>query len=110
MNPNGLIVLALMVGVFYLVAIRPQQKRLKQHQALVSSIQTGDEVITVGGIFGTVTQMDDTSITLRIADNTEVRFSRQAISRKLTEDAEPAEEDLDTASSDEDQSGPHSAV
>ncbi|MCA1838813.1 MAG: preprotein translocase subunit YajC [Actinobacteria bacterium] len=106
-NYSGIFVLALMVGVFYLIAIRPQQRRLKQHQALVSSIEPGDDVITVGGVFGTVDRMDEISIWVKVADNTTIRFSRQAISRKVQEETESAGSDgLDHAGDDGADSGP----
>lgn len=78
-----LIPLLLLVAVFYFLLIRPQQRRARQHRELMSSVGIGDEVITVGGMYGTVRNLDDISMTLEVSPGTSVRFSRQAISRKV---------------------------
>jgi len=85
MDPTSLLLLGLMIVVFYVLLIRPQQKRLKQHQALVAHLEMGDEVITIGGMYGKVRRMDDTHIWLEVADGVVLRFARQAISRKPEE-------------------------
>src|ERR671919_871395 len=82
-NVTFLISLALMVAIFYFLLIRPQQRRARQQRDLLSSLAVGDEVITVGGMFGRITDMDDESVTLDIGAG-RVRFVRQAIARKLT--------------------------
>lgn len=92
MDAGTLGVLALMVAVFYFLLIRPQQRRAKAHVNLVSSLGPGDEVITVGGMFGRITKIEDHLIWLEVADGTEIRFSRQAISRKIEPEPEEAPE------------------
>jgi preprotein translocase subunit YajC len=82
-NYTFLISLALMVGIFYFLLIRPQQRRAKQQRDLLGSLQVGDEVVTVGGMFGRITDMDDESVTLDIGAG-RVRFVRQAVARKVT--------------------------
>ena len=57
-SSGSLVVLVLMVAVFYFLLIRPQQKRVRAQQALVNAVQEGDEVMTTGGIFGTVVEVD----------------------------------------------------
>lgn len=89
MDPTSLGLLALMVVAFYFVLIRPQQRRLKQHQQLIQQLKPGDEVVTIGGMYGRVTQLDDASVWLEVADSTVIRFSRQAIGRTITADADP---------------------
>lgn len=88
-----LIPLVLMVGLLYMVMIRPQQRRQKSARALQSAIEPGDEVVTIGGIYGEVTEIDDESVVVEIADGVEVRFVRSAISRKLVFDDEPQHAD-----------------
>jgi preprotein translocase subunit YajC len=78
-----LVPLVLMVGLLYMVMIRPQQRRAKSQRALQSAVEPGDEVVTIGGIYGEVTEIDDESVVVEIADGVEVRFVRSAISRKL---------------------------
>ena len=90
-----------MGGVFYFLLIRPQQRRAKAQQALVSSVQVGDEVMTTGGIFGTISEIDDDegTIELEIAPGTRIRMVRSGIARRLTED----EDDNEDESEDEEQ-------
>lgn len=84
MDPTSLGLLALMVVAFYFVLIRPQQRRLKQHQQLVQQLKPGDEVVTIGGMHGTVSKLDDSSVWLDVAEGTVIRFSRQAIGRTIS--------------------------
>lgn len=96
MDPTSLLFLGLMVVVFYFLLIRPQQRRLKQHQALVASLAPGDEVVTIGGIYGRVQRLDESDVWLQVAGDTVVRFSRQSVSKKFdageAEAAEPSAE------------------
>jgi preprotein translocase subunit YajC len=95
---SSLIFLVLMVVLFYLLLIRPQQRRARQQRELLSGVQVGDEVVTIGGMHGTVREVDDGEVVLEIADGVEVRFLKSAIARRLVfdepeEDAGRAEEE-----------------
>jgi preprotein translocase subunit YajC len=68
----------------YAAMIRPQQKRARQHQALVSAVQVGDEVMTTAGIFGTVTAVEGDVISIEIAPGTVMRVARAAIGRRMS--------------------------
>ncbi len=81
--------LVVMIGLLYMVMIRPQQRKQRQQRALQSSVDVGDEVVTIGGIYAEVTEVDDETVVLEIADGVFVRFVRSAISRKLVFDDEP---------------------
>jgi preprotein translocase subunit YajC len=71
--------------IFYLLMIRPQQRRVKQHQAAISAIKKGDEVVTGGGIRGRVTRVvDDNEAEVEIAQGTRVRVVKSTISQVLT--------------------------
>jgi preprotein translocase subunit YajC len=88
-NPLALFLpLILMGGVFYFLLIRPQQRRTRAQQALVNAIQVGDEVMTSGGIFGTIADIDEEENTLivEIAPGTRIKMVRGGIARRLTED------------------------
>jgi len=74
--------LVLIFVVFYFLLIRPQQKKVKEHQALVEGLKRGDLVVTSGGIHGEITGMTDTVITLEIADNVRVKIARGHIAGK----------------------------
>ncbi|HVF11942.1 MAG TPA: preprotein translocase subunit YajC [Actinomycetota bacterium] len=92
MDPGSLLLLGLMIVAFYFVLIRPQQKRLKQHQSLVESLAPGDEVVTIGGLHGTVERLDEAIIWISISPGTTVKFSRQAVSRKVAPEVDTAVE------------------
>ncbi len=71
--------LVLMFGMFYLLIIRPQRKRQQEHQALVSSLKTGDRVVTIGGIQGKIESMNDESVVLKIESGATIRMTRSSI-------------------------------
>ncbi len=80
----------LLIAVFYFILIRPQQRRQKQHQQLVQSIGVGDEIVTIGGLFGRVRSVEDTAIQIEVEDGTVMKFAKHAIARKVEPDvAEP---------------------
>jgi preprotein translocase subunit YajC len=77
--------LILIFVVFYFLLIRPQQKKMKDHKALLSSIRRGDKVVTGGGIMGTVTKViDDDEITIEISDGVKIRVQRALLSTVLS--------------------------
>ncbi|MEH6551195.1 MAG: preprotein translocase subunit YajC [Pseudomonadales bacterium] len=69
--------------MFYFIAIRPQRKRQKEHGELVSALSNGDEVVTSAGLLGKVTKVDEDYITLKVADNTELKFQKAAVTAVL---------------------------
>jgi len=77
----SLLMLPLMLVVFYFLLIRPQQKRAKEHQNMLSKIAAGDEVVTNGGILGRVTEVGDGFITVEIADGVRVKVQKSQISQ-----------------------------
>jgi preprotein translocase subunit YajC len=95
-NATFLISLVLMVGIFYFLLIRPQQRRVRQQRDLVDSLGVGDEVVTIGGMFGTIFEMNDESVTLDVGSGTRIRFVKQAIARKFVrEEPETESEEAD---------------
>ena len=68
----------LVMGIFYLLLIMPQQKRQKKLQEMLSDLKMGDKVITSGGNYGTVVGLEDNAVQLRIADQVKVKVSRAA--------------------------------
>jgi preprotein translocase subunit YajC len=77
------ILMAAFIALFYFMLIRPQQKRAKEHQALVSKLASGDEVVTSGGLLGRVTDVGDTFITLEIADGVRVKVQKVQITQLM---------------------------
>ena len=85
-NPyGGLIMLILMFAIFYFLLIRPQQKRAKQHKALLEALKVGDPVVTAGGIHGKVAALTDDVITLEIATGVKIRVNRASVVGKTQE-------------------------
>ncbi|MGE8000477.1 preprotein translocase subunit YajC [Lysinibacillus sp. NPDC093190] len=84
MNTSSLLQFApilLMFVAMWFILIRPAKKRQQETQSMQSNLQRGDKVITIGGLHGEVDSIEDTTITLKIADNVRVKFDRQAIGR-----------------------------
>lgn len=69
----------LIMVVFYFLLILPAQRRQKRHQQMLASLKAGDQVITSGGLYGTIVGLDEQSVQLRIADQVRVRVARSAI-------------------------------
>ena len=79
-------IILLFLGMWFLI-IAPQRKRQKAHDKMLSELKTGDEVVTSGGIFGTITNVKDDRFVVRIADNTKIELGKNFISNKVGEDA-----------------------
>ncbi len=73
----------LMLPIFYFLMIRPQQKRMKEHSAMVAELKKGDEVVTNGGLGGTITDVGDAYLQLRVAENVEVSVQKVAVAALL---------------------------
>lgn len=70
-------------GIFYFLLIRPQTKRAKAHQQLLTQLTKGDEVVTSGGIIGKITDLNDQIVTLSIAEGVEIKVQKGAIGQAL---------------------------
>jgi len=75
------IMLAMLFVFMYMFVIRPESKRKKQRESFQTSISKGDQVVTAGGLHGTVAALDDATITLKVAENVRLKFDRIAVSR-----------------------------
>ncbi len=78
-----LVIIALLGGFFYFLIIRPQRNQLRQRQALVASLEVGDEVHTTGGIFGVIRRLDDETAVLEVEDGGLLKVVRRAIALKV---------------------------
>ncbi len=79
-NPyGGFIMLAVMFAIFYFLLIRPQQKRMKEHESMINSLQKGLEVVTSGGIIGKIAAITDNEVTLQVADNVKIKIQKSAV-------------------------------
>ena len=89
-------------GIFYFLAIRPQRRQKAQHSEMVAMLKRGDEVVTIGGMFGTITKIGDDWVELEIAKRTKVRYLKRAISSitSVVEDDEDEDEYIEAADED----------
>jgi preprotein translocase subunit YajC len=83
----------------WLLLIRPQRRKQQEQQDLLSNVQIGDEIVTAGGIYGTISAVEDDEVTVEIAPDTHVRMAKRAVAAILTE------EDEDEEYEDEDEDG-----
>jgi preprotein translocase, YajC subunit len=88
---GGLVPMIFIFIIFYFLLIRPQQKRQKEHQKLVASLQTGDQVVTNAGIHGTITNVKDKTVLVRVADNVKIEFDRGSIVTVIRDGKETGE-------------------
>ena len=83
---SSLIFLGLLIAIFYFMLIRPQKKRMEEHRRLIDSVNPGDQIITMTGLYGTVRTIGDDEVEVDIAPGTTVRLLKSAIGRRVTED------------------------
>ena len=76
-------VLILIFVIFYLLLIRPQQKRAKQHKLMVSELSRGDEIVTNGGTLGKITGVDDNFVTVEVSEGVRVKVQRMAVAQMM---------------------------
>ncbi|MGF7185353.1 preprotein translocase subunit YajC [Desulfitispora alkaliphila] len=76
---GALLYLLVFFAILYFLLIRPQQKQQKQRKEMLESLNVNTKVITVGGLYGTIKKIDDETVVLKVADNVELKFTRQAV-------------------------------
>lgn len=79
-----ILMIVLLFGVMYFMMIRPQQKRRREAQEMQSSLGPGDEVVTIGGLYGTVVAVEEETVLLEVAPGVQTRYARPAIARTVT--------------------------
>ena len=82
----SLVWLGALVVLFYFLLIRPQRVRARRHQELIRSLQVGDRIQTVGGIYGVIRSLDDTSAVIEVEDGGKLRVARRAVGTKADRD------------------------
>jgi preprotein translocase subunit YajC len=96
-----LIVMVLMLGVMYVLMIRPQRQRQQQQQSMIEGASVGDDVLTTGGIYGTVTQAEGDDVVVQIAEGLEVHMTRRGIAAVLPPETEDVDEEAADVNSGE---------
>lgn len=85
---GSLLLPLLFLVVLWMLLIRPQQKRQKEHRRMVSELKIGDNVVTVGGMHGRVVDLDDETMDLEVTDDLVLRFQRGSIARVVKDETE----------------------
>ena len=80
--------LILLFAIFYFLLIRPQQKQQKKRKEMLEDLKKGDRIATIGGIYGIIKEIDDTVMSLRVADNLNLKFERSAVAKVIEQEAE----------------------
>lgn len=89
---STLLMFVLIIGIFYFMIIRPQQKRAKDREKMIESVKKGDKIITSGGIHGTIAGADEKTFLVQVADNVKVKFDRSAVTTIIKEGEVAAKE------------------
>jgi preprotein translocase subunit YajC len=82
---------ALLIVAFFFLIVRPQRRQMAARRALIASLEVGDEVITAGGIFGTILEISDTDLKVEVADGIVLKFAREAVSARPGPPAAPVD-------------------
>jgi preprotein translocase subunit YajC len=83
---SGLLLPVMLIVVFYFLLIRPQQKKQKEHRAMVDALSVGTEIVTGGGVLGKVTEVGEQFLTVEVADGVNIKVQRHSISAVLPKD------------------------
>ena len=103
-----LLPMVLIFGVFYLLLIRPQQKKAKDHRGMLEALRRGDRIITNGGIIGLITKVVDANeLMVEIAEGVRVRIARSMVSTVMAK-TEPGRDDYDDEDEDDEEERPRS--
>ncbi len=86
----GFLPIIILFAIFYFLLIRPQQKKAKEHRDMISNLKKGQRIVSSGGIYGTILSIDDTTISLEIAEKVKIKISRGNVAALVT-DNEPAQ-------------------
>jgi preprotein translocase subunit YajC len=89
-NPTPIVYMVCIFAIFYFLAIRPQSQRQKQLDAMIKSVKTGDRIVTSSGIHGTVSNVKDTTLIVKIADNVKIELDKSSVGSVKRDDSDAA--------------------
>ena len=95
MDSGFLFVIVIMFAFMYLLVIRPQRQQQRRHTELMSSLKVGDEVITAGGIYGDISEVQPDRVTLEVAEDVHIEVAKRAIASVVPPEEETAREERD---------------
>lgn len=82
---NQLVLMAILVGIFYVIVVRPMRKKQREVETMLSQLKNGDRVLTTGGIYGTVVGVTDEFVHLRVADHVKIQVAKSSITQLVEE-------------------------
>lgn len=94
MGTYQLVLIAVVFGAMYLLVIRPQQQRQKQHQQTVASLVPGETIVTIGGLVAEIVEVRGDRLLLKVADGSEMEYMKEAVGRILPREESAAFEDV----------------
>ena len=98
--PVFLVYFALLAVVFFFLIVRPQRRQMAARRQLIAAVDVGDDVITAGGIYGTVLEIDGDVLKLEVADGVVLTLAREAIARRRGDESDASVESAETAADD----------
>lgn len=78
--------LAIMIGLLYVLFIRPQKKEQEKRNAMLAALKKGDHIVTLGGIYGTIVDISDKNLVVKVADKVEIKFAKSAVAHLQKEE------------------------
>ncbi len=91
---NPMFLMIAMLAIFYFLLIRPQQKRQKEHKQMLENLQKGDTIFTAGGLRGRITNLDESVITMEVAERVRVKVNRNAVGGLVSKGEAPPEKEV----------------
>ncbi len=85
-NLQSFLPIIVLFAVFYFLLIRPQQRQQKKRKEMLGALQKGDKVVTIGGIYGTIKELREKDMVLRVGDNVDMRMTRYSVDRQQEEE------------------------
>jgi preprotein translocase subunit YajC len=100
-SPAILIYLVILVAAFYFLIVRPQRRNAMIRRQLLSAVQVGDEIVSTGGVYGTVVAIEDDTLDVEIAPGVVVKLARGAVGARITPESEYDDEDYEDEDADD---------
>jgi len=91
----GILILPILVLIMYFMLIRPQQQRVKAHARILAAVDVGDDIVTSGGIYGRVSELDGDTLFLQVADGFEIKITKESIAGMVNYDDAEADDLVD---------------
>jgi preprotein translocase subunit YajC len=98
---QGYFFILVLLALMWFLLIRPQRRRQLEAQKMINSLEVGKEIVTAGGLYGTITAMEDDELRVEVADGVEVRIAKRAVAAVVTEEEEPEESEAEEAPDEE---------